>query len=149
MKLSKTRIFVQDSSKTNRMYDIIRINLSNCFGDLSIWGPINCCVMMTFWCSWRKSIHKTVHYTPVAYFTMEVNSSTPGQNGRQFTEDIFKCICLNENVSILIQISLRFIPKGPVDNKWALVQVVAWRQTGAKPLPEPMLTQFIDVYMGH
>ena len=30
-----------------------------------------------------------------------------------------------------------------------LVQVMAWRLFGAKPLPEPMLTQFIDAYMCH
>ena len=47
------------------------------------------------------------------------------------------------------QISLKFVPRGPTDNKSALVQVMAWCQTGNKPLPEPMLTQFIDAYMRH
>ena len=37
----------------------------------------------------------------------------------------------------------------PIDNKAALVQEIAWRRTGDKPLPEPMLTQFIDSYMRH
>ena len=55
----------------------------------------------------------------------------------------------NENDRILIQISLKFIPRGPVDIKPALVQVMAWRQTGDKPLPEPMLTQYTDAYMRH
>ena len=41
-------------------------------------------------------------------------------------EDIFKRIFLNENVRISIQISLRFVPWGPIDNKAALVQVMAW-----------------------
>ena len=31
-------------------------------------------------------------------------------------DDIFKCIFMNENVRILIQISLKFVPKGPIDN---------------------------------
>ena len=31
-------------------------------------------------------------------------------------------------------ISLKFIPKGPIDYKSALVQVVAWHRTGEKPL---------------
>ena len=53
----------------------------------------------------------------------------PGQNGRHFADDIFKCIFLNENLCILIQISLKFVSKGPIDNKWALVQVMAWRRT--------------------
>ena len=43
-----------------------------------------------------------------------------------------------------MRISLKFVPKSPVDNKSALVQVMAWHQTDNKPLPEPMLTQFAD-----
>ena len=50
---------------------------------------------------------------------------------------------------ILIQISLKFVSKGPIDNKTALVQVMAWRRIGDKSLPEPMLTQFTDAYMRH
>ena len=45
-------------------------------------------------------------------------------------DDIFKSIFLNENVRILIWISLKFVPKDPIDNKSALFQVMAWRQTG-------------------
>ena len=61
----------------------------------------------------------------------------------------FKCIFLNENDRIPIPISLKFIPRSPIDNKPALVQVMAWSWTGDKPLPEPMLTQFTEVYMRH
>ena len=74
-----------------------------------------------------------------------VNSSLPGQNGRHFA-DILKRIFMNENFYILIQISLKFVPKGPIDNKSALVQVMACPQTGDKPFPEPMLTQFTYIY---
>ena len=38
-----------------------------------------------------------------------------------FADDIFRCIFLNENVSIMIKISLKFVPKGPIDNKSVLV----------------------------
>ena len=54
-----------------------------------------------------------------------------------FADNIFKFIFLIEKFCILIQISLKFVPKGPNDNKWALVQVMAWRQIGNKPLPDP------------
>ena len=64
-------------------------------------------------------------------------------------DDIFKSIFLDENDRILIQISLKFVPRSPIDNKPVLVQVMAWRLTGAKPLPEPMLTQFTDDFMRH
>ena len=56
---------------------------------------------------------------------------------------------MNEKFYILIQISLKFVPKGPIDNMAALVQLMAWCRTGDKPLPDSMLTQFTDAYMGH
>ena len=62
-------------------------------------------------------------------------------------DDIFKIIFLNENDRIQIQISLKIVPRSPMDSKPALVQVMAWHRTGTKPLPEPMLTQFTDAYM--
>ena len=36
-------------------------------------------------------------------------------------DDIFKRIFFNEKVWILIKISLKFIPEGPIDNNQALV----------------------------
>ena len=54
---------------------------------------------------------------------------------------------MNEKSCISIRISLRFVPKGPIDNKSALVQVMACRRTGSKQLPEPMLAQFTDAYV--
>ena len=47
-------------------------------------------------------------------------------------EDIFKCIFLNENVRISIEISRNFVPKGSINNIPALVQIMAWRRTGDK-----------------
>ena len=64
-------------------------------------------------------------------------------------DNIFKCTFLNENDRISIEISLKIVPRSPVDNKPALVQVMAWHWTGDKPLPELMLTQFTDVYLWH
>ena len=61
----------------------------------------------------------------------------------------FNCIFLNENDRIPIQISLKYVPMSPIDNKPELVQVMAWRRAGDKPLPGPMITQFIDAYMRH
>ena len=62
-------------------------------------------------------------------------------------DDIFKCIFVNENHRILVEISLKFVPRGPIDNNPALIKRMAWRQIGSKPLSEPMLTRFIDAYM--
>ena len=63
------------------------------------------------------------------------------------TDDIFKCIFLIEKDKIPIQLSLKLVPVGPIDNKPVLVQVMVWRRTGDKPLPEPMMAQFTDAYM--
>ena len=53
---------------------------------------------------------------------------------------------MNEKFCILIQISLKFVPKDPIDNKSVLVQVMAWRRTGDEPVSEAMLTQFTNAY---
>ena len=60
-------------------------------------------------------------------------------NRRPFADDIFKWIFLNENVWILINISLKFVPRGPINNIPTLVQVMACRRPGDKPLFEPMM----------
>ena len=36
-------------------------------------------------------------------------------------DNVFKCIFVNEKFCILIKISLKFVPKGPIDNNPALV----------------------------
>ena len=42
-----------------------------------------------------------------------------------------------------------FVPKGPIDNKPELVQVMDWHRIGDKLLPEPIMAQFNDAYMRH
>ena len=68
-----------------------------------------------------------------------LNTLRPRQNGRYYPEDIFKCIFLKENIKISIMISLKFVPRGPINNIPALVQIMAWRRPGDKPLSEPMM----------
>ena len=81
--------------------------------------------------------------------TQVINTLRMRQNGRHFPNNIFKCIFLNRNVCILIDISLKFVPEGKIDNIPALVQIMAWRRSGEKPLSDPMLTQFTVEYMWH
>ena len=76
------------------------------------------------------------------------NSFPRGQIGI-LADDIFNSILWNENDRIPIHISLKYVPRSPIDNEPALVQVMAWRLLGAKPLPEPMMTEFIDANMRH
>ena len=56
-------------------------------------------------------------------------------------------ILLIENVGISIKILRKFVPKGPINNITALVQIMAWRQTGNKPLSEPMVVLSGDAHM--
>ena len=56
------------------------------------------------------------------------------------TDENFRCIFFNENDRIQIRISLKFASRSQIDDKPALVQVMAWQRTGDKPLPEPLLT---------
>ena len=68
-----------------------------------------------------------------------INTLRPRQNGRHFADDIFKCIFLNENVWIPIKVSLKFVPKDPINNIPAMVQIMAWRRPADKPLSEPVV----------
>ena len=68
-----------------------------------------------------------------------LNTLRPRQNGRHFPDDNFKYIFFNENVWSSIKISLKFVRKGPINNIPALVQIMAWRRPGDKPLSGPMM----------
>ena len=58
-------------------------------------------------------------------------------------------IVMIEKFCISLWISEKFVPKGPIDNKSTLVQVMAWHWTGIEPLLEPMLTKFTNTHMRH
>ena len=77
--------------------------------------------------------------------TNQFNTLRPRQDGWHFADDIFKCIFLNEN--IWIKSSLKFVPRGPINNIPALVQIMAWRQPGDKPLSDDSLLTHINQIM--
>ena len=56
---------------------------------------------------------------------------------------IFKRIFFNGNIWISINISSKFVPRGPIANIPALVQIMAWRRPGNKPLSEAMLVSLL------
>ena len=65
-----------------------------------------------------------------------VNTLGPRQNGRHFADDTVSRIFVNENVRISMKLSLKFVP---INNIPALVQIMAWRRSGDKPLSEPVM----------
>ena len=73
------------------------------------------------------------------FIAVHFNTLRPRQNGCHFPDDIFKCIFLNESIWISIGISLKFVPKAPINNIPVLVQIMAWRRPGDKPFSEAML----------
>ena len=78
----------------------------------------------------RRHIHETTN----VYIDIGFNTLRPRQNEQHFADDIFKRIFFNENVWIAIKIPLKFVRKGPINNIPALVQIMAWRRSGDKPL---------------
>ena len=53
--------------------------------------------------------------------TDSINSSSPGQNGCHFADNIFKNVFVNERFCILIKNSLKFYSKGLIDHNQALL----------------------------
>ena len=95
--------------------------------------------------------HSDIHGTPAGQeYTLDktwsflcLNTLRPRQGGRHFADDTFKPNVLNENVRIAIKISLKFVLKVPINNIPSLVQIMAWRRPGDKPLSEPMMISLL------
>ena len=83
----------------------------------------------------RELSMRTVH-------SISLNTLRPRPNGRHFP-DIFRWVFLNENVWIWIKISSQFVPRGPINNIPALIQIMAWRRPGDKPFSEPMVLSLV------
>ena len=56
------------------------------------------------------------------------NTLRPRQNGRHYSDGIFKCILLNDDVWISLKVSLKFVPKVRINNIVAFVYMMAWRR---------------------
>ena len=88
-----------------------------------------------------ESLSSLTQITQNLQVTINFNTLRPRRDRRHFADAIFKCIFLNENERISLRISLKFVPKGPINNNPALVQIMAWRLPGDKPLSESMLVR--------
>ena len=74
---------------------------------------------------------------------MELNSVEAKAKWPPFFRIQFPTHFVNENVWILIKISLKFVPKGQINNIVALVQIMALRWPGDKPLSEPIMVMLL------
>ena len=102
-----------------------------------LWRYRNAAAEVVVCCCYTVVVMTVKQMTTVIIF----NILRSRQNGRHFADDIFKCIFVNENVWIPIKMSLKFVPKGPINNIPALVQIMAWRRAGNKPLSQPMMVE--------
>ena len=62
---------------------------------------------------------------------------------------ILNSFCSMKIVVFWFKFHKKHVPKCPVYNKQALVQIMIWHQTGDKPSSGPMVAYFNDVYMWH
>ena len=90
------------------------------------------CLIFTLWSTSNKNY---------------LNALGPRQNGRHFTDDISKCIFLNENVWILNTITAKFVSNGWINNIPVMVQIMAWRRPADKPLSEPMIVRLAAIHI--
>ena len=132
---------------------------------------MNWCQLITYTCLYSQAFHCEKSWYCLTYFDVllsdrahsAMTTAAPGtqapppdiqgifyfntlrlrQNVRHFPNDISNWIFLNENVWILIKISLDFVPRGPINNIPSLVQIMAWRWPGDKPLSDPMMVSLL------
>ena len=104
------------------------------------WGTIGSCCYLS---PYRNKYWPIVNWN----LTNNLNSLRPRPNRRHFADDIFKCIFENKNEWISPRISLKLVPKVRINNIPALVQIMAWRRPGDKPLSEPMMVSLLT-YIG-
>ena len=110
---------------------------------LYIWYYFEVCQIVLYLTVSPWNLTQPHWHTTASSVCSWFNTVRPRGSRHQFADDIFKCIFLNENVWISINILLKFIPKGPINNIPALVQMMAWRRPGVKPLSEQMMDSLL------
>ena len=100
-------------------------------------------ILAIVFCVMYNQTAPTMGAVLLGYRGLTLNTLRLRQSGRHFADDIFKRIFFNENVWILIKISLKFVPKGPINKIPTLFQIMARRRPGDKPLSEAMLVSLL------
>ena len=116
------------------------LNIAIILAEVTVWSSIelhDIAIQILLFLNFCLKV--CIHFTCTGIVWWIINTLRPRQNGCHFADDTFSRIFLNENVRILFKFSLKFVPKGPIDNIPALVQIMAWRRPGDKPLSEPTM----------
>ena len=112
-------------------------------GDKPLPEPIMVSLLTHICITWLQWVNSAVLYA------ITINTLRLRQNGRHFTDAVFKSFFLNENFWIGNNMSLKCVPQGLINNISLLVQVMAYCRSGDKPLSEPMMALITDAYMRH
>ena len=94
----------------------------------------------------QNELHIFTQSTEVSSSVWLIESET--NSHRSVFADIFTLNFLDENCGMFIEISLKFVFNGLINSYPALsiTQVIAWRRSSDKPLSQPMMAKFSDVY---
>ena len=88
---------------------------------------------------WGKYSPRNIHKVLLCFILTHL----PWTNARLFTDDILRCIFVNEKFCISVKFLLKFAPKAPIDNNRVLVQIMAWCRPGDKTLSDPMTVSLL------
>ena len=94
-------------------------------------------------CSTIHSVNEEHHWTIYPYMFACGLTHWGWHKMTSTSQTTFKCICVNENLWILMKISLNFIQKGWINNIPQLVPIMASRWPGDNPWSEPMMVSLL------
>ena len=78
-----------------------------------------------------------LNLTKFTDYSLKSNTLSSRQKSRHFVDDIFKCISWRKCINFESNLT-EYFPKGIFDNIPELMQKMAWRLPGDRPLTEPM-----------
>ena len=94
----------------------------------------------------QRSLPGAIHPLLVVCNKWSFNTLTQRQNGRRLLETFSNM--LNENILISFKVSLKYVPKDPINDIAALGQMRASRRPGDKPLSEPIMVSLLTQICG-
>ena len=95
--------------------------------DAELWCFFFICAWINDWVNNRETgglRRYRAHYDVIVMTIVVVNTLKPGQNKQNFAGDIFKYNFLNENVYMSVQISLKIVYHGMIEQDASLIRVV-------------------------
>ena len=77
------------------------------------------------------------------YSQLNLNTLRPRQNGRHFADTISSAFSWVKMLEFRLRFHWSFVPKVQINNIPAMVQIMAWRRPGDKPLSKPMMVSLL------